>query len=234
MRSLGIILLVLGLVSAVAGFFSGCGSLFSWNGRHPISTTPLADGGPTTQTLVPEPGRRYTLSVQVVFDREGLPKEEGMAHVEAKMPLVVRVKDSAGTSLAETTGWLDPGEPPNVVHGQAVREAEPRPGMPQGAAAKAALPELVVERLVGPFSSASAAPLSIYVDVGADRIGTARITSRRLVVHDDRMPPTIRSSFLIAAAGTVAFLAGLALVVVGWFRRRAQRKQGGIRALKVV
>lgn len=224
MRIVGVILLVLGLVAAVAGTFSGCGALFSWNGRHPIESVPLAEGS-TTQTLVPEPGRRYTLSVRVVFDREGLPKEEGVVtHVEAKMPLVVRVKDPMGTTIAETVGWIDPNEPPNVLYNQAVRE----PG-------RGPVPELSVERVVGPFSAASNAPLAVHVELGADRVGTARITSRRLVIHDDRMPPTIRNAFIIAGAGAAGFLAGLVLLVVGWFkRRRRARKRGGIRASDVV
>ncbi len=232
MRIIGVVLLVLGLVAAVAGTFSGLGSLFSWNGRHPISVVTL-DEGPTTQELVPEPGRRYTLSIQVVFEREGLRKEEGVTHVEAKMPLVVRVKDQMGTSLAEATGWLDPAEPPNVLYGQAVRESEPRPGTPN--ARTRATPELVVERLVGPFSSSSNAPLSVYVDLGADRVGTARIASRQLVIHDDRMPPNVRSSFIVAGVGLTAFLTGVVLVVIAWFkRRRTPRKRGGIRASDVV
>ena len=235
MRIIGVVLLVLGLVAAVAGTFSGCGSLFSWNGRHPISVVSL-DEGPITLELVARPGRRYTLSIQVVFEREGLLKEEGVTHVEAKMPLVVRVKDRMGTSLAEATGWLDPSEPPNVLYGQAARESEPRPGVPAAApGSRGAPPELVVERLVGPFSASSDAPLSIHVDVGADRVGTARIASRRLVVHDDRMPPNIRSSFIVAGVGLIAFLAGAVLVLVGWFkRRRMPRKRGGIRASDVV
>lgn len=223
MRIVGVILLVLGLVAAVAGTFSGCGALFSWNGRHPIQSVLLAEGS-TTQTLVPEPGRRYTISVQVAFDREGLPKQDEVAtQVEAKMPLVVRVKDPTGTTLAETVGWLDPHEPPNVLYNQTVRESQRGP-----------VPELFVERLVGPFSSASNAPLAVHVELGADRIGRARITSRRLVIHDDRMPPTIRNAFIIAGAGAIGFVAGLVLVVVGWFKRRRPRKRGGIRASDVV
>jgi hypothetical protein len=96
------------------------------------------------------------------------------------------------------------------------------------------MPELVVERLVGPFSSSTNAPLSVYVDVGPDRVGTARIAARRLVIHDDRMPPNIRNSFIVAGAGAIAFLAGLVLVLVGWFRRRTSRKRGGIRGSNVV
>ena len=235
MRIVGVVLLVLGLVAAVAGTFSGFGSLFSWNGRHPISVVPLEEG-PTTQELVPEPGRRYTLSVEVVFEREGLRKEEGITQVEAKMPLVVRVKDPMGTSLVEATGWLDPAEPPSVLYGQAVREPAPRPGTQTAAPTRrSVIPELVVERLVGPFSASSNAPLSVYVDIGPDRVGSARIASRRLVIHDDRMPPSIRSSFIVAGVGLTAFLTGVVLVVVGWFkRRRAPRKRGGIRASDVV
>jgi len=217
-RLVGVVLLVLGLVAAVAGTFSGCGALFSWNGRHPIDVVPLAGEGPTTDKLVPDPGRRYTLSVQVVFEREGLPEEEGMPIVHAKMPLVVRVKDPMGTTLAETVGWLDPAEPPNVLYGQAAREG------------RGPMPELLVERLVGPFSASSNAPLTASVELGADRVGTARILARRLVVYDDRLPPSIRSSFVIAGAGALAFIAGVVLLAIGWFRRRETRKRGGIRA----
>lgn len=233
MRSVGVVLLVLGLVTAVAGIFSGCGSLFSWSGRHPISAVALGEGA-TTETLVPVPGRRYTLSVQVAFEREGLPKEEGVTHVEAKMPLVVRVKDPMGTTLADTTGWLDPAEPPNVLYGQAAREPTRRQAAPADGRLEGAIPELVVERLVGPFSSSSNAPLSVHVDLGPDRVGTARIAARRLVIHDDRLPPNVRSSFIVAGAGVTAFFTGLVLVVVGWWRRRRPRNRGGIRAPKVV
>lgn len=223
MRFGGVLLLVLGLVAAVAGTFSGCGALFTWNGRHAIATVPIGDG-PITEALIPRPGRRYTVSVQVTFHREGLPKEEGVTQVEAKMPLVVRVTDPMGTSLAATTGWLDPNEPPNVLYGQTVRE-------PQRSRTSQEVAPLVVERLVGPFMASSDAALSVHVDLGADRVGTARVASRCLVIHDDRVPPSIRRSFIVAGAGGAAFFAGALLIAVGWLgRRRAARKRCGIRA----
>jgi hypothetical protein len=210
-RAAGVFLLLLGLLASVVGLFSGCGSLFSWNGRHAIDVQTLPEG-PSSRTLVPEPGRRYTLSVQVVFDREGLTKRDGVIVVEAKMPLVVRVKDPAGTTLAEVTGWLDPNEPPNVLFGQTARESMRGPTS-----------DLYVERSVGPCIAASATPVSVDVDLGPDRVDAAQILARRLVIHDDALPSSIRNAFVVAAGGVVAFVAGLVIVVIGWFRRRSPR-----------
>ncbi|MBX3203249.1 MAG: hypothetical protein KF894_34310, partial [Labilithrix sp.] len=75
MRRFGFVLVLLGLIGIIVGAFNGSGSLFAWNGRHPIETFAL-DEAATTRTLVPEPGRRYTLSVQVTFDRAGLEVHE--------------------------------------------------------------------------------------------------------------------------------------------------------------
>jgi hypothetical protein len=222
-RLIGVVLSLVGLVVVVVGTFSGCGSLFSWNGRHAVLAHALSEGH-TTHELVPVEGRRYTIGIQVVFDREGLQSRDGIAVVEAKMPLVVRVKDASGTTRAETAGWLDPNEPPNVLYGQAARESMRGP-----------MPELAVERLVGPFTAASDAPLAVDVDLGPDRIGTAHVVERRLVIHDDAWPPSIRNAFIAAGVGATAFVFGIALVVVGWFkRRRTPRKRGGISASDVV
>jgi hypothetical protein len=141
------------------------------------------------------------------------------------MPLVVRVKDQAGTSLADVTGWLDPNEPPNVLYGAAAHEV-----------ARGPMQELVVERLVGPFTVAGATPLTIDVSLGADRVGQARIVERRLVVHDDALPSSVRNAFLGVGAGGVAFLVGLSLLVVGWRRKRAagQKRRGGNRGVSIV
>src|SRR5262245_20950747 len=114
MRLAGLVLVLFGLVAALVGTFAGMGSLFAWNGRHAVGSRPLVEGAVTEQ-LVPVAGRRYTVSVVVVFDREGLPTRDGAVVVQAKFPLVVRVKDAAGTSLAATSGWVDPEEPPNVL-----------------------------------------------------------------------------------------------------------------------
>jgi len=213
MRIAGALLVLLGIVAAVTGTFMGCGSLFSWNGRHPVETRPLGAGEVAdTQPLVPVPGRRYTVSVVVVFDREGVERQDGVAVVHAKMPLVVRVKDAAGTTLAEATGWLDPEEPPNVLYGQAAHESMRGP-----------TPELAVERLVGPFNAASAAPLAVSVTLGPDRVGATRIASRRLVVYDDATPPSIKNHFIVAGSGVLAAVVGIVLLVAGWFRRRGAR-----------
>jgi hypothetical protein len=211
MRLAGALLALVGLVAAVVAAFSGCGALFSWNGRHPIESRPLGEG-PVTETLLPDPGRRYTVSVVVVFDREGLERrDDGLPVVRAKLPLVVRVKDPAGTSLAEATGWLDPDEPPNVLSGLAARER-----------ARGPTPELSVERLVGPFTVASSAPLTIDVTLGPDRAGGSRIAARRVVVYDDALPPSIRNAFIVVACGSAAFLAGIVVLVGGWLRRRSR------------
>jgi hypothetical protein len=136
-----------------------------------------------------------------------------MVDVDAKMPLVVQVKDGSGTSIIRAAGWIDPHEPPNVLLGQA---EQPHAGRP--------MPELVVERLVGPFLVTSAAPISIDVNLGPDRVGTTKIVERRLVIHDDAWPPAVRNAFLGAGAGAAALVAGIVLLVVGWFRRRAPRR----------
>jgi hypothetical protein len=210
-RLTGLILLFLGLLAAIVGTFTGCGSLFSWNGRHPVKTTDLADGK-SSQTFEPEAGQRYTVGVEVVFDREGLEQREGVTQVEAKMPLVVRVSSSGG-KLAETTGWLDPNEPPNVLYGHAAKESR-------------AMPELRVERLVGPFGVSSTAPVAVDVDLGPDRVGRARILARRLVVYDDRLPGSIKRAFFVAGLGAILFVAGVVVLVVGIVKKRARNRVG--------
>ncbi|MBX3209453.1 MAG: hypothetical protein KF764_30750 [Labilithrix sp.] len=237
MRRAGLALLLFGSIAIVVGTLNGYGSFFAWNGRHPVDSVVLGDA-PVVRTLVPEPGRRYTVSVQVAFDRAGLETHDGATVVEAKLPLVVRVKDPAGTTRAEAVGWLDPREPPNVLYGQAApnaRSAELAPASSTQARWGRPVPELAAERLVGPFIASSAAPLSIAVDLGADRVGRVRIAERRLVVYDDALPPIIRNAIIVAAAGAGAVLTGVALLVASWFRRRgAPRKRGGIPAGGVV
>ena len=212
MRLLGVFFLLLGVVAAVVGTFHGCGALFTWNGRHEVRSEPLGDVA-TRTTLLPDAGKRYTLAIEVVFDREDLPRRDGVVQVEAKMPLVATVKDAAGTKLAQVAGWLDPEEPPNVLYGQAAPEVRGRPA-----------PELVVVRLLGPFTAASTAPLTVDVNLGPDRVGKAKILARRLVIHDDALPPAIRNAFILSVSGGVSFLAGVVLLVVGWFRRRGARR----------
>jgi hypothetical protein len=215
-RAVGVLLLFVGLIASVVGFFSGCGTLFSWNGRHAIDAQQLPDDVAYSKTFVPEPGRRYTLAIHVVFDRESVPKVEGSAKPEAKMSLVARVKDSAGTKLADVTGWLDPNEPPNVLYGQAVPDS-----VTEARGEKA--PDLFVERIVGPFSSASAAPLVIEVNLGPDRVGRHRILHRRLILHDDALPSSIRNAFVLGSCGVVLFLAGFVIGFMGWWKKRKPR-----------
>lgn len=225
MRLAGVVLLFVGIIAIVVGTFSGCGTLFSWNGRHPVDVATIAEGH-TSRQLTPEPGRRYTVSIQVVFDRESVETREAVAMVEAKLPLVVRVTDPHSTVRAETRGWLDPNEPPSVLYGQSVKD---------GARA-----ELWAERLVGPFTASSTAPLTIDVDLGSDALQgarPARVSERRLVIYDDALPPKIRNAFILAAGGGIGFFAGSVLLVAGWFRRRGtatKRKRGGIPARDVV
>jgi hypothetical protein len=223
-RGAGVVLLFLGLVATVVGLFSGCGTLFSWNGRHPIDVTSLTEGKADRRTLEPKAGRRYTVSVQVVFDRETVEtREGGVATLEAQFPLVVRVTDPAGTVRAEAAGWLDPNQPPNVLYGQSVRDDAGRK------------PELMVERLVGPFTASSTAPLAINVELGPDRVGHAGVSERRLVVYDDAIPAKIHKTFVVAGVGALAFIAGAVLLGVGWFRRRRRpRNRGGIPKADVV
>jgi hypothetical protein len=222
-RVAGLALLFVGLIAVIVGGMSGCNTLFSWNGRHAVDTTSLAEGH-TTRSLTPEPGRRYTLSVKVVFDRESVELRDGVADVQAAFPLVVRVTDKQRTVRAEVTGWLDPAQPPNVLYGHAAKEGA------------MAFTELSVERLVGPFIASTSEPLTVDVDLGPDRVGRVRVLERRLVVYDDALPPQIRSAFMLAGGGAVVFVAGAALTILGWLRARrsARRKRGGNPAADVV
>ncbi len=215
MRLFRVVLVYLGLVMLVVGTFNGCSTLFTWNGRHPLAVVPLADEA-VTHTLTPAAGRRYTLSVEVVFDREGLDAtEDGIASVQAQLPLVVHVTDAAGTSLANVVGTLDPNESPNVLYGKGAHE-----GMRGG------MPELVAARLIGPFAATSPSSIRIDVTLGADRLAAAPITARRLVIHDDAWPSPIRNAFLVAGIGAVVLFSGTVLVVRGWIRdARRQRRR---------
>jgi len=212
-RAVGVVLLFVGLIVSVVGFFSGCGSLFTWNGRHIIDEQVLSDTAAFSKSFTPEAGRRYTLAIQVVFDRESTPRVDGVAKPDVKMPLVARVKDPTGTKLAEVTGWVDPNEPPNVLYGQAVPDSVT-------ASRGAQAPDLFVERLIGPFAAASDSPLTIEVNLGPDRSGAQRIVARRLVIHDDAIPPAIRNAFVLGTVGVLLFIAGIFVGLIGWWKRR--------------
>lgn len=213
MRLTGTLLTLGGLVLLVVGLFMGCGSLFTWNGRHAIDVQPVTPGTPMTYALRPSLGRRYTIAVHVVFDRDAAePAIEGApASVSAKLPIVARVVDKRGSTVAETAGWIDPEEPPTVLYG-----THPSPR-------NAAQTELVAERLVGAFPATSTDPFDVRVDLGPDRTQKAKIVETRLVVYDDVTPPSIKRAFGAAVAGGVAFVVGLGIVFAGFFRGRARR-----------
>lgn len=211
MRITGAALLFFGLVLGVVGLFNGCNGLFTWNGRHAISLAPLAAEGPTKTSFVPEGGVRYTLAVQVVFDRAATTRKDETSAVEAHMPLVVTVKDGHGTSLAQTSGWVDPNEPPNVLYGAAAKESR-------------RMPELAVERLVGPFMAASVAPLDVFIDLGPDQTGGTPILERRLAIYDDKIPPSIKGFLAAGGVGVLLFFAGIGVSLVGFFRRRKKKR----------
>jgi hypothetical protein len=208
-RIVAIALMLVGLSAAVVGALYGFQSLFAWNGRHVVDTRPL-DEGATHHVLVPAPGRRYTVSVQAVFDRATAAEREGAYVVEAKMPLVLRVTDQSDTRLVELAGWLDPNEPPNVLYGQSARPS-------------AHAPELSVERLARPFHAASTDPVAVDVDLGPDRIGTTRILTRRLVIYDDALPGTIRQAFVGAGVGVLVFTGAVVALLVSFFRGRKRK-----------
>lgn len=191
---------------------SGCGSLFAFNGRHPIAVSPLTPGTPLVQSVPGKRDRRYTLAIQVVFDRDGVPEESGALHVEAKFPLAATLED------AKINGWLDPNEPPSVLYGQSTN---PNAGRPKDVAP----PELVVERLVGPVLATTDHALALSVDLGTDRVNRAHIQEARVVLYDDALPPPITLAFGAAAAGAAALLCGLVLFV----STLARKRRGGAR-----
>jgi hypothetical protein len=212
-RLTGTLLSLGGLVLLVVGLFMGCGSLFTWNGRHPIDVQPLTPGTPTTYTLRPALGRRYTIAVHVVFDRAAAeaPIEGAPVSVSAKLPIVARVSDSRGATVAETKGWIDPEEPPTVLYG-----THPSPR-------EVGKTELVAERLVGSFPATSRDPFDVRIDLGPDRTEKAKISETRFVVYDDVTPPSIRRALGAAAVGGVAFLVGMGILFAGFFRGASRR-----------
>lgn len=202
MRLVGTFLTLAGLVLLVSGSLLGCGAFFSWNGRHLIETKAIEPDRSFVHTIAPEPGRRYSAAVQVVFERSDAPPA-------AKMSIVAHMTDKAGAKLGETVGWIDPDEPPTVVYG--IHQSS----------------ELYAERGLGAFHAVSRDPVEVRVDLGADRTGTTRIVETRLVVYDDVTPSPIKRALWGAAAGGTMFVVGLAVLFASFFRGRARR--GGIR-----
>lgn len=217
MRSrIGFLLLFFGLVGIVVGVASGCGSLFSFNGRHPLAVYPLELGKPVRSTFPAKEGKRYTLAIHVVFEREGLAEENGQVLVEAKLPLVAAIEDTSGVAVVKIVGWLDPSEPPTVLYGHASASTQRRPmGVPPA--------ELVAERLLGPYTVPAARDVVYTVDLGPDRIGKAPVKEARIALYDDALPRSITFAFLGASAGAVAFLIGAIMLLLGVVRARRGR-----------
>lgn len=215
--------LFVGLVAFAGGLFMGCGSLFAWNGRHPIAVAPIAIDTPVQQTFPVRADRRYTLAVQVVFEREGLPEEGGLLVVDAKLPLEASIEGSTGTPQ-RVSGWLDPKEPPTTLFGHRTDPEAQRhaPGTPP--------PELAAQRLVGPFRPTADGEATFAARLGADRVGSAKIREVRAVVYDDQLPSSVKLPLMGAAVGAGLTVIGLILFSMGLFRR----KRGGHRARKNV
>lgn len=217
MRLVALALVFLGIVATAAGAVVGCTTIFASNERHRVAAHELPLEAPLGQSFQAKRGTRYTLGVQVVFDREGLPEKDGALVVEARLPLVAVVKDAAGEEVAKAVGWLDPAEPPTFLSGHAAHF--PR--------AMKEVPELVAERLVGPFTSPRDEAMRLEVRLGGDvsaaeRPGAtpSRIAKTRVVLYDDALPGAVVLAVVVAVLGLGATLAGVALLMSGLFRKR--------------
>lgn len=201
----------------------GCGSLFAWNGRHPVAVAPLTIGAPAQQVVPVRAGRRYSLAVQVVFEREGLEEKNGLLVVDAKMPFEASIEGATGEP-ARASGWLDTHEAPTALFGHHTDPDAQRhaPGTPP--------PELAAQRMIGPFLSRRDGEATFAARLGADAVGTARIREVRAVVYDDQLPTAVKLPLAGAVVGAVLTLGGLVALVVGY----ARRKRGGKRPRKNV
>ncbi|MBX3186622.1 MAG: hypothetical protein KF819_06390 [Labilithrix sp.] len=213
MRRAGIILFVLGVVLTAFGTISGCGAFFAWNGRHPTAVHPIVLGTPLRAKIDAKAGRRYVVGVQVVFEREGLEERDGAVVVPAKLPLAAHIEDGSGVAVAKVTGWLDPSEPTTFLHGQAHAEGPRKPA------------ELAAERLVGPYTAPADGAVPFQIDLGPDRVGTAKIREARAVVYDDALPAAIARAFAAAGVGALALVVGAVAFVIAILRSR----RGGTR-----
>jgi hypothetical protein len=222
-RSVAFLLVALGLVALVVGVMSGCGTLFSYNGRHPIAVQPFVAGTPLRHTFPGKAGRRYTVAVHVVFDRDAVPESDGQLVVEARLPLVASIEDGTGLPAARIVGWIDPSEPPTVLYGHVATARQRRP-------MSAGPEELVAERLVGPYMAVKDREVAYLVELGPDEVGKARIQETRVVVYDDALPPSITVAFAAAGAGGLALIIGCLLLFLGLFRAR----RGGTRRRQIV
>lgn len=222
-RPLGLFLVVAGLIAVVIGVASGCGTLFSYNGRHPVLVEPLVPGAPVRNAFPAKAGMHYTLAVHVVFEREGLPESQGQLVVEAKLPIVASIEDSSGVAVAKVVGWVDPNEAPTVLYGVGTSANQRRP-INVGPA------ELVAERLVGPYAVRADRELTYAVDLGPDRLGKTAVKEARIVIYDDKLPTSITVSFLAAGAGALGLVTGAILLLFGLLRSR----RGGTRRRPIV
>lgn len=210
-RSTALFLFVFGLVATVIGSAAGCGSLFSFNGRHPVAYVAITPGTPVVQGFHVKAEKRYTLAVQVVFDRDSVPDQNGASAVEAKLPLVASLESS------RVVGFIDPQEPPTVLYGQSEDPSQKKRGVAT---------ELVAERLVGPYLAPGERDVTWSVDLGVDKVGRARIREARAILYDDALPGAVKLAFGAAGVGLVALVAGSFLMVVGFLRGRRERRGG--------
>lgn len=222
-RRLAFFLVLVGIVAVVIGSASGCGTLFSFNGRHPIEVRPVVLGTPLRSSFRAKAGKRYTIAVHVVFEREGLAELNGQMVVEAQLPLDASIEDSSGVAVAKAVGWLDPNVPPTVLYGHGASAHQRRP---MGVAPA----ELVAERLVGPITVSSDRDVPYAVSLGRDSVGRAQIKEVRMVLYDDTLPVSISIAFGAAAAGVIALVVGTIMLFFGLFRAR----RGGARRRQIV
>jgi len=220
------LLIALGVLGLAVGGFIGCGSLFTWSGRHPIDTYDLTLGTLSQHAFAAKGGRRYTAAVQVVFDRSAATPTPGGVEVEAALPLVAAIVDQDGNPSARVTGWLDPSEPPTVLHGRSLPNPSPTANAPSPGRQP---PELVAERLIGPWRAPRTEQARIDVRLGPDEKNAgAVVTSARVVLYDDAIPPSILAGAVAASVGGLALAVGIVLGIVAFARR------GGIRRRQIV
>jgi len=212
----GFFLLFAGLVAIAVGGFVGCGTLFTFNGRHAVAEWDLAPGTPIEKSFGATRTARYTLAIQVVFDRGDVEQTIDGADPHAHLPLVATLVDGDGNTPVKAVGWLDPNEPPTVLFGRSV---DPR-------MRGNAVPELAAERLVGPWRAPREETVKVNVDLGKDKDerGT-RILAARAVLYDDANPTAMKAGFALAGAGVLAFVVGVVLSLRGVARRGGKRKR---------
>jgi hypothetical protein len=220
MRKLGALLLFFGIVACAIGGFSGCGALFTWNGKHIVAVDDVEIGKPFVKTFEAVRGRRYVAGVQIVFDRTEAPVKDGEVIVASHMPLVATMTDGSGTQVAHVTGWLDPNEPPTMLYGRSARTGE-----------------LAAERLVGPWLSRHDETARLDIRLEPDRDTPeeyrSRVAQARVVLYDDRTPTSVVLGLVTAGVGAVSVIVGIALLALGSFRASRKRRDG-ISALRVV